>query len=115
MTESQAVEEVKHETPAVDEIKYRIRPRRYFDYSCKEKTWEIEVQIPGVEKNNIKLKFLKDAYVLEAKRGKAIYKLSEYVPFEFDKDSISANYENGLLEISGKIKDPMAEAVDIKI
>lgn len=115
MAESQAVEQVKHEVAAADEIKYRIRPRRYFDYSCKDKTWEIEVQLPGVDKSEIKLKFLKDAYVLEARRDKALYRLSEYVPFEFDKDSISANYENGLLEIKGSITDPMAQAVEIKL
>ena len=82
---------------------------------CYGISGQIEIHLPGVEKSEIKLKFLKDAYIMEARRGKALYKLSEYVPFEIDKDSISANYENGLLEISGKIKDPMAEAVDIAL
>ncbi len=112
MTET-AVEKVNHDVKPVDEIKYQIRPRRYFDYSCKDKTWEIEVHLAGVEKSGIKLKFLDNAYIMEARRGKALYRLSEYVPFDIDKDSVSANYENGLLEIKGKIKDPMAEAVEI--
>jgi HSP20 family molecular chaperone IbpA len=115
MAESQAMEETKHEVPVVDEIKYRIQPRRYFDYSCKNKDWELEIHLPGVVKSDIKLKFLRDAYIMEARRGEALYRVSEYVPFEIDKDSITANYENGLLKIKGKIKDPMAEAVEIKL
>ena len=115
MAETQAVENVNHELPAENKIKYRIRPRRYFDYSCKDKTWELEIHLPGVKKSEIKLKFLNEGYVMEARRGQALYRLSEYVPFEIDKDSISADYENGLLEIQGKIKDPMAEAVEINL
>ncbi len=113
--EAHIVEKPHEEVQKQEPIKYRIRPRRSFDYSCKSREWELEIHLPGVNKSDVKLKFLNEGYILEARRGKAIYKLAERLPFEIDKDSIEANYNNGLLEIKGKITDPMAEAIEIKL
>ncbi|MCF2139288.1 MAG: Hsp20/alpha crystallin family protein [Candidatus Lokiarchaeota archaeon] len=96
-------------------IKYRIRPTRYINYDCVDNSWEMEFHLPGVAKENVKFKILKDAYSLEATRDQALYHTSEYLPFEIDLDSVKAEYNNGLLYVSGKIKDPMADAVEIKL
>ena len=97
------------------EIKYRIRPTRFINYDCAKHNWEIEFQLPGVKKETIDLKFLKNAYTLKATRGQALYHTSEYLPFEIDSDSIEADYNNGLLSIKGKIHDPLEDAVEIKL
>ncbi|MHA1775509.1 MAG: hypothetical protein DRO88_02955 [Promethearchaeia archaeon] len=108
-------EEVAESKKSEEEIKYRIRPTRYLNYDCIENKWEMEFHLPGVPKENVKFKILNDAYSLEAKRDQALYHSSEYLPFEIDTDSVKAEYNNGLLYVSGKIKDPMADAVEIKL
>lgn len=97
------------------QIKYRVRPTRYVNYDCADNTWEIEFHLPGVKKEEIDIKFLNNAYSLEAKRDAALYHASEYLPFEINLDSIKADYNNGLLHVNGKIKDPMEDAVEIKL
>ena len=98
-----------------DEIRYRIRPTRYLNYDCAENTWNMEFHLPGVDKNNIDLKFLNNAYALKARRDQALYHNSEYLPFEIDEKTIEADYSNGLLYVKGHIKDPMDDAVEIKL
>jgi HSP20 family molecular chaperone IbpA len=97
------------------EIKYHIRPTRFINYDCAKHDWKIEFQLPGVKKENIDLKFLPNAYHLKAKRGQALYHASEYLPFKINSDTIEADYDNGMLSIKGKIKDPLENAVDIKL
>jgi len=97
------------------DIKYRIRPRRYFNFDAEEKEWELEIHLPGVEKSEIKLRILPNLYDLKANRGEVMYSLTQYFPWNIETDSVKANYENGLLMVSGKIRDPMADAVPIKL
>lgn len=112
--EKTSVEE-KKEYENNEEIRYRIRPTRYINYDCSENSWEIEFHLPGVSKEKIDLRFLKNAYSLKAQRDQALYHSSEYLPFEIDESSINAEYNNGLLYIKGKIKDPLSDAVEIKL
>jgi len=96
-------------------IQYHIRPSHYLDYDYDTNEFTLEVHIPGVAKSDIKIKFLQDAYSVEATRQNALYAVSEYLPFEVKVKSIKADYDNGLLRITGKIKDLLDEAYDIKI
>jgi HSP20 family molecular chaperone IbpA len=95
------------------EIRYRIRPTRYFNFDAEEMEWVLEVHLPGVQKSEIKLKILPNLYDLKAHRGEALYSLTQYFPWDIETDSVKAKYENGLLIVSGKIRDPMADSVPI--
>ncbi len=97
------------------EIKYRIRPTRYFNFNAEDREWTLEVHLPGVQKSEIKLKILPNLYDLKAYRGEVMYSLTQYFPWNIETDSVKTDYENGLLIISGKIRDPMADAVPIKL
>ncbi len=97
------------------EIRYRIRPTRYVNYDCANKSWDLEFHLPGVKKEDIDLKFINNAYRIKARRDQALYQASEYLPFDINEESIEAKYNNGLLYVKGKIKDPMEEAVEIKL
>ena len=44
-----------------------------------------------------------------------MYTLSRYFPWKIDVDSVKGSYENGLLNLTGKIADPMDNAVDLHI
>jgi len=97
------------------EIKYRIRPKRYFNFDAENKEWELEVHLPGVQKSEIKLRILPNLYDLKAQRGEVLYSLTQYFPWDIETDSVKTKYKNGLLLVSGRIRDPMADAVPIKL
>jgi len=114
MAETKIVES----TPAAAQeaqVKYHITPTHYLEFDDDGKEWTLEIHLPGVAKENIKFKALPDAYFLEARREVALYSVSEYFPFDVDVSSISGKYSDGLLIVKGKIKDPLAEAVNIKL
>lgn len=76
----------------------------------------LEVSLPGVRKEEIKLKMYDDSFNLSAPRGEDL----EYVsamgfccPVKA-KDA-KANYENGLLKISVPFRDVMEDAVPVAI
>jgi HSP20 family molecular chaperone IbpA len=99
--------------------KYRMTPRYYTRLNRKDNSILFEIHLPGVRKESVSLKVLPDLMHLEALRemetSDIIYTLSRYFPYEIDPESIDAHCENGLLKFSVKIKDPLAEAVDIKL
>jgi len=115
MSESKALINTKPEAAQEAQIKYQITPTHYMSFDSENNEWELEVHLPGVAKENVKFKTLSDAYFLEARRDTALYSVSEYFPFDVDVASIQAKYENGLLVVKGKIKDPLAEAVNITL
>ena len=96
-------------------LKYKIRPRRYFNYDCAAHTWEMEFHLPGVAKDKVTFKILKDSYSLEAVRDQALYATSEYLPFEIDINSVKAKYSDGLLSVFGNIKNLLSDAIEIKL
>lgn len=97
------------------QIKYHIRPSQYLDYDYETSEFTLEIHLPGIAKSDIKIKFLEDAYSIEGRRDEALYSVSDYLPFDINVKSIKAEYDNGLLRITGKIKNPLDEAYDIKI
>jgi HSP20 family molecular chaperone IbpA len=44
-------------------IRYKIRPKRYFNFDAEEMEWELEVHLPGVQKSEIKLRISKHIVV----------------------------------------------------
>ena len=84
--------------------------------NSETKEFELEVHLPGVKKENVNIKFLEDMFNIEADQSETrFYCLTESLPFLVNVNSIKANYENGLLRITGSIKNPLDEAVDVKI
>ena len=99
--------------------KYRVTPRFYSRLNRKNRTLIYEVHLPGVNKELVSLKILPDLMHLEAPREMeesiVVYTLSRYFPWEVDPESIEAKCADGLMNFSIKIKDPLSEAVDIKL
>jgi len=97
-------------------MQYRMIPDHYTNINSITGEWEIEIHLPGIKKEEINLRVLPDLFDLQAKRTEQnLYCLTEYFPYEISPDSIQAKYENGLLRIKGKIKDPLDKAFEIKI
>ncbi|MEX2681623.1 MAG: Hsp20/alpha crystallin family protein [Candidatus Sigynarchaeota archaeon] len=115
MVEAKAKETSIVEKKADEEIYWRIRPYYSADFDCETGEYNARVELPGVPKENVRLRVLPDMFDLRATREHTQYLLTEYFPYEMDVNSIEAKYEHGLLLIKGKFKNPLDNAVDIKL
>ncbi|GAY25472.1 hypothetical protein ATG_06750 [Desulfurococcaceae archaeon AG1] len=61
----------------------------------------VVAEMPGVEKDRIKVRAVDRKLIIEAKNGKKYYKEVE-LPAEVDMDSAKASYKNGVLEVKLK-------------
>jgi HSP20 family molecular chaperone IbpA len=111
-SESKPIEEKK----AV-EIRYQVTPRYGYHFAEDGKSFVVEVALPGVNRDTIKIKALHDYFTLSAQRGEVGYKLSLDFEsdFEVDATKVKANYHEGLLRVELPIIDPMSQAVEVKI
>jgi len=97
-------------------LQFRVIPTVYPSINQKLKELNLEIHLPGVKRENIQLKVLPELFDLRAKKDEStFYAISEYFPYDINCDTIEAHYENGLLQMKAKIKDPMDNACDIKI
>jgi HSP20 family molecular chaperone IbpA len=78
-------------------------------------TYRIEITLPGVEKDTIKLRMHEDSFFIKGETEDTVYIGSYTVCCEVDPDKAHANYKNGLLKVEVPFKDPMEGAIDIKI
>jgi len=98
-----------------NEILYRIQPHHAWSVDYDTNDWLLEVELPGVQKDKVKIRYLEDFYELRATRDKVEYVLADYFPFDIDLKSVTGKFNQGLLTITGKIRDPLAEAVEVKL
>jgi len=108
-------EEKKNEEQNESQI-YRMMPHVYSDFDDANGEFSYEIHLAGVNKENVKFRVLPDLFDLQAKRDEqVVYSLIDYFPYEVDVDSVKASFDNGLLRFTGKVKDPMKDAVAIKL
>ena len=66
---------------------------------------KIEVEMPGVDKQNIQLDMRKDSFCVSAPRGDTQYSGCFSLAHEVEPGKTEAQYENGLLKIFAPLKD----------
>jgi len=111
---SQPVQEQTGEQQT-EEYSYAIYPdiRRTINYDTK--TVELEISIPGVKKEDIKLLVLPELFHLTGKRGQMQYSANQSFGAEVVPEKTVAKYENGLLRVKAIIRDPMDTAKSVAI
>ena len=96
-------------------IKYQITPTSHFNFDSTKKQWNLEIHLPGVDKSKVKFRVLPKYFDLEAIRDEARYSLSGHFPWEVDVESVKGDYEEGLLYMTGKVKNLMDDAYKIEL
>lgn len=75
----------------------------------------IDIEIPGVRKEDINFKINEDSFYLSALRDDAEYVLSHSFSSPVKQEESKAKYENGLLKIEVPFRDILEDAVSVKI
>ena len=105
-----AVEE-KKETK--EEVHYRVTPR-YGVWSDDDKI-VIQVALPGVKKESIQMKALKDYFTLRAPRDDMLYTLELEFGFDIEPEKTKAEYSEGLLRVEAQRYKPLEHAYTVPI
>lgn len=72
----------------------------------KDNTLTITAEMPGVTKQDIKVKISEDYVTVHAEKGEKKYHTDIPVDVELDDKSAKATYSNGILELKIKLKSP---------
>lgn len=73
----------------------------------KDNALTITAEMPGVTKQDIKVKISEDNVSIQAERGEKKYHTDIPVNVELDDKSAKATYSNGILELKIKLKAPL--------
>ena len=100
----------KSDLESKNKILYHVFPDMHRHFNSKDQTIEFEVSLPGVAKENIKLKALNGWFNLSATRGQMDYAANQNWGKDILPEQTTAKYENGLLSITAHIRNPLDDA-----
>lgn len=72
----------------------------------KERVLKLVAEMPGVEKEDVKIVVDGDSVGIDADRGKKSYHAKVPLAQKVDKGTAKATYRNGILELAFKLADP---------
>ena len=99
---------------AINQTRYRITPK-YGVYTEEDKVI-LQVAIPGVQKDAIRMKALKDFFTLRAERGEnSIYMLDLDFGVKIEPEKTTSTYEEGLLRLEFQRYKPLDHAYVVPI
>jgi len=85
-------------------------------YADDESTsYKIEIQLPGVEKDSIKLKMHDDSFFIKGETEDTIYIGTYGICCPVKPEEAKATYKQGLLKIEVPFKEEEYKSIDIKI
>jgi len=113
-----AIEEVKKQSLAEksdkNRMQYQVQPK-YGAWIEDEERLILEIILPGVKKDQIQMKSLKDYFMLRANRENIQYILDLELNMEIVPEKTKATYEEGLLRTELKRFNPLEAAYIVPI
>ncbi len=86
--------------------------------ACADEKYEnlqIEVVLPGVEKENISFKIDENSFYVKASKEGVTYLDSYSIACPVDPEKAVAKYSNGILTVTIPYQQPIEKLVDVKI
>ena len=83
----------------------------------KDKVLKVVAEMPGVEKNDIKIEVLGHTILLDAEHGEKRYQAKIPIKHKVDENSAKATYANGILEVKFSLKEdqrPRGKKVEVE-
>jgi HSP20 family molecular chaperone IbpA len=95
----------------------RVNPVVCAEYDEEADAYEVEIQLPGVNRENVDLKVLPGGFMVRAPRSDND---TEYIgSYAFccpvDEEKVEANFKNGLLKAHFKLQQPYDKAHKVEI
>ena len=81
----------------------------------ENEVYKIEIQLPGVEKEEIKLKMHEDSFFVKGETTDTVYIGSFPICCPVKPEETKATYKQGLLKIEVPFKESEYQTVDVKI
>ena len=106
---------MKYLSEVKEEQKYLTSPEVCSWADDEENIYKIEMQLPGVDKDSIKLKMHDDSFFIKGETEDTIYIGSYGVCCPIKPEEAKASYKNGLLKIKVPFKEPEFQSIDIEI
>jgi HSP20 family molecular chaperone IbpA len=99
-------------------MKNRITPIVTSEYNEEEDGYDVEIQLPGADKENIDLKVLPGGFMVRAPRADT--EDTEYIgSFAFccpvNDEKVEATFSNGLLKAHFRMAEPYEKATKVSI
>jgi len=115
MVKIMAVDEKKIEEKVAEEKEYQYRVAPRYGVWTEEDKLLIQVALPGVHKEDIQMKALKDYFTLRATRDDILYSLDLEFGIDIEPESTKAEYNEGLLRVEMKRYKPLDHAFIVPI
>lgn len=85
------------------------------DITTTDKEVKVTIEMPGIAKEKIKIKAYEDKVEVTADDPKRKYHEVVELPAEADIESVKSTYNNGILDITFKKKEPKSKGKEVKI
>jgi len=95
--------------------KTKIRPNVCAAYDEEKNNYNIEIELPGVNKQDIDLKVLSGGFMVKAAKGDIEYRGDYSFCCPVSPDKTEAKYDNGLLSLTIALSEPYEGATTITV
>lgn len=88
---------------------------QYFSYWSKENDiFKLSLEMPGIKKADLKIEVIENSIKISAKNEKRNYQFSTSYPKNLNVETLEASLEDGVLELSAKVKENPTKLIQIK-